>query len=113
MGRNRVIWREKSAEANCFAGAAFGTREDVESATKPLTRHAPVGERAGAQPLLSGAASVKAWISLSFRGAAGDEESRSELKTLRARFLAEFTLSAQSEILRCAQDYSEGLGMTA
>jgi hypothetical protein len=43
------------------------------------------------------------------------------LKTFRAGFLAEFTLSAQSEIpslrsgqaLRCAQDDSEGLGMTA
>ena len=35
----------------------------------------------------------------------------SERRT-RARFLAEFTLSAQSEILRCAQDDSEGLGMT-
>jgi hypothetical protein len=42
-----------------------------------------------------------------------DEESRIALKTLRARFLAEFTLSGQSEILRCAQDDSEGLGMTA
>jgi hypothetical protein len=31
----------------------------------------------------------------------------------RARFLAEFTLSTQSEILRFAQDDSEGLGMTA
>jgi len=31
----------------------------------------------------------------------------------RARFLAEFTLSTQSEILRCAQDDTEGLGMTA
>ena len=29
-----------------------------------------------------------------------------------ARFLAEFTLSRQSEILRFAQDDSEGLGMT-
>ena len=29
-----------------------------------------------------------------------------------ARFLAEFTLSTQSEILRFAQDDSEGLGMT-
>ena len=49
--------------------------------------------------------------SLSFRGAAGDEESR--MSTVRrARFLAEFTLSGQSEILRCAQDDSEGLGMT-
>jgi len=31
----------------------------------------------------------------------------------RARFLAEFTLSGQCEILRCAQDDSEGLGMTS
>jgi hypothetical protein len=30
----------------------------------------------------------------------------------RARFLAEFTVSRQSEILRFAQDDSEGLGMT-
>jgi len=51
-------------------------------------------------------------IGLSFRGAAGDEESRTALTTFRARFLAEFTLSAQSEILRFAQDDSEGLGMT-
>ncbi len=50
---------------------------------------------------------------VSFRGTAGDKESRIVLKTLRARFLAEFTLSGQSEILRCAQDDSEGLGMTA
>ncbi len=42
-----------------------------------------------------------------------DEESRTALEILRARFLAEFTLSGQSEILRCAQDDSEGLGMTA
>ena len=35
------------------------------------------------------------------------------LKEGRARFLAEFTLSTQSEILRFAQDDSEGLGMTA
>ena len=33
--------------------------------------------------------------------------------TSRARFLAEFTLSTQSEVLRCAQDDSEGLGMTS
>ena len=53
-------------------------------------------------------------------GAPCDAESRSALKMLRARFLAEFTLSTQSEIpslrsgqaLRCAQDDSEGLGMT-
>ena len=44
---------------------------------------------------------------------AEDDESRIGLKTLRARFLAQFTLSGQSEILRCAQDDSEGLGMTA
>jgi hypothetical protein len=49
---------------------------------------------------------------VTFGGAAGDEESRRALKTLRARFLAEFTLSTQSEILRFAQDDSEGLGMT-
>jgi hypothetical protein len=35
------------------------------------------------------------------------------LKERRARFLAEFTLSTQSEILRFAQDDSEGLEMTA
>ena len=41
-----------------------------------------------------------------FGGAEGDEESRSALKTLRARFLAEFTLGTQSEILRFAQNDS-------
>ena len=50
---------------------------------------------------------------LSFRGAAGDEESRIVLKTLRARLLVEFILSGQSEILRFAQNDSEGIGMTA
>jgi len=77
---------------------------------------------------------------LSFRGAGGEEESRTALKTSKARLLAEFTPSAQSEIpsvrsgqarrgvyperqseiLRSAQndkrrarDESEGLGMTA
>jgi hypothetical protein len=35
------------------------------------------------------------------------------MKIRRARFLAQFTLSAQSEILRYAQDDSEGLRMTA
>ena len=40
-----------------------------------------------------------------------DEESSPASKRLRARFLAEFTLSAQSEILRYAQDDGEGLGM--
>jgi len=49
---------------------------------------------------------------VAFGGVAGDEESRSVLKILRATFLAEFTLSTQSEILRFAQDDSEGLGMT-
>ena len=34
------------------------------------------------------------------------------LPVRRARFLAEFTLSSQSEILRFAQDDSEGLRMT-
>jgi hypothetical protein len=75
-----------------------------------------------------------------FERAAGDEESRTALKIVRARFfaplrmtaarfLAEFTLSTQSEIpslrsgqaLRAvyperserAQDDSDGLGMTA
>ena len=38
---------------------------------------------------------------------------RSEDEKIRARFLAEFTVSTQSEILRCAQDDSEGLRMTA
>ena len=52
-------------------------------------------------------------VCVSFRGAAGDEESRIALKILRARFLAEFILSGQSEILRFAQNDSEGLGMTA
>jgi hypothetical protein len=53
---------------------------------------------------------------LSFRGvpqARDDEESRpDQIGVSRARFLAEFTLSGQSEILRCAQDDSEGIGMT-
>jgi len=31
----------------------------------------------------------------------------------RARYFAEFTLSRQSKILRCAQDDNEGLRMTA
>ena len=35
------------------------------------------------------------------------------LRQTRARFLAAFTLSTQGEILRFAQDDSEGLGMTA
>ena len=72
---------------------------------------------------------LKSPASLSFRGAEGDEEPRRALSIFRARFsdfrspmdsigvqnsdLAEFTLSAQSEILRFAQDDSEGLGMTA
>src|SRR5271157_5407715 len=43
--------------------------------------------------------------------AVAGEESRSGNLGL-TRFLAEFTLSGQSEILRCAQDDSEGLGMT-
>jgi len=33
-------------------------------------------------------------------------------KALRARFFAQFILSGQSEILRCAQDDSAGLRMT-
>ena len=47
----------------------------------------PAPEQTAKNPLL-----------LSFREAVGDEESRSELKTLRARFLAEFTLSTQCKI---------------
>ena len=39
------------------------------------------------------------------------EESRKS-RTFRARFLAEFILSGQGEILRFAQKDSEGLGMT-
>jgi hypothetical protein len=35
------------------------------------------------------------------------------MKMRRARFFAKFTLSRQSEILRYAQDDSEGLRMTA
>jgi hypothetical protein len=54
-----------------------------------------------------------------FGGAAGAEKSRSAV-AFRARLLAELTLSTQSEIpslrsgqvLRFAQDDSEGLGMT-
>jgi len=41
------------------------------------------------------------------------EESRMFMKMGRARFFAQFILSGQSEILRCAQDDSEGLRMTA
>ncbi len=54
-------------------------------------------------------------IDMSFRGVrrlTDDEESRTAF-VFRARFLAEFALSTQSEILRFAQDDSEGLGMTA
>jgi len=47
-------------------------------------------------------------------GATTDSDSNLLLRHLiRARFLAEFTLSTQSEILRFAQDDSEGLGMRA
>ncbi len=35
------------------------------------------------------------------------------MKMRRARSFAQFILSGQSEILRCAQDDSEGLRMTA
>jgi hypothetical protein len=35
------------------------------------------------------------------------------MKMRMARFFAQFILSGQSEILRCAQDDSEGLRMTA
>ena len=42
----------------------------------------------------------------------GDEESRAA-RSSKARFPAEFTPSAQSEILRFAQGDSEGLGLTA
>jgi hypothetical protein len=41
------------------------------------------------------------------------EGSRIASKILRVRFFAEFTLSDQSEILRFAQDDSEGFRMTA
>jgi hypothetical protein len=41
-----------------------------------------------------------------------EESSSGNPDLIGARFLAEFTLSGQSEILRCAQDDSEGLGMT-
>jgi hypothetical protein len=47
-----------------------------------------------------------------FRGAEGDEETRTAVKTFKARFLAEFNLSTQSEMLRFAQDDREGLGIT-
>jgi len=49
---------------------------------------------------------------LSFRGAGGDEESRTA-RSSKARFLAESTVRAQGEILRFAQDDSEELRMTA
>jgi len=55
-----------------------------------------------------------------FGRAAGDEEPGGALKILRPRLLAKSTLATQSEIpslrsgqaLRCAQDDSEGLGVT-
>jgi hypothetical protein len=50
---------------------------------------------------------------LSFRGATDDEEScPDQIGVPRGTFLAEYTLSGQSEVLRCARDDSEGLGMT-
>ncbi len=50
--------------------------------------------------------------SLSFRGAAGDEESRpDQIGVSRARFLAQLTLNRQGEIPRFARNDSEGLGM--
>ena len=56
---------------------------------------------------------MKNSISLSFRGATGDEESRSALRLLRARFLAEFTLSGRARSFAALRMTSEGLGMTA
>jgi hypothetical protein len=44
---------------------------------------------------------------------ADDEESRISMKMSRARSFAQFILSGQSEILRFAQNDSEGLRMTA
>ena len=58
------------------------------------------------------------WRSELFAGhSERSEESRSgpawiEDEEIRARFFAEFTLSTQSEILRCAQDDSEWPRMT-
>ena len=42
-----------------------------------------------------------------------DKESRMFMKMRRARFFAPFILRGQSEIIRCAQDDSEGLRLTA
>jgi hypothetical protein len=49
---------------------------------------------------------------LSFRGAAGDEESRRASKILGARLLAEFTLSEPQRFFASLRMTSEGLGMT-
>jgi len=71
-------------------------------------------ERAkGVRNRSAGSGTLKNPPRLSFRGAARDEESRpDQIGVPRGTFLAEFTLSGQSEILRCAQDDSEGLGMS-
>ena len=56
-----------------------------------------------------------AWLKkdLSFRGAPGDEESRTALRTFRARFLAEFTLSGRARFFAPLRMTSEGLRMAA
>jgi hypothetical protein len=41
---------------------------------------------------------VTAQVGMSFRGAAGDEESRTALKTLRARFLAPLGMTAYARL---------------
>jgi len=112
----------------------YGMLACVKVGRRLICMLAGCGVGAGLQSL------CKNSIVVSFRGAVGDEESRAALRMLRARFLAEFTLSTQteipslrsgqalrgvyperqSEILRSAQndkrraqDDSEGLGMTA
>jgi putative ABC transport system permease protein len=117
-------WFEKSLRVDKFEVFATGLKKlhpswkvegewpDDESGAGVLVGRrlaARLGVRAG------GAISLKLGgnsTALSFRGAGGDEESRTA-RSSKARFPAEFTLSAQSEILRFAQDDSEGLGMTA
>ena len=56
--------------------------------------------------------SLRSWTENDPRFREGDEAWTFKSGS-RVRFLAEFTLSTQSEILRFAQDDSEGLGMTA
>jgi hypothetical protein len=82
--------------------------------TSPICASAPVGLR----PALNPNFTPRVWEGGALQAAeklegavilrsSGDEESRIALKMRRARSFAEFTLSGQSEILRCAQNDSE------